>query len=769
MARVRVYQLAKEIDISSKEMMDILLEIGMDIKSPSSTIEESVAETVKQIIEERRPKEPEPEPEPPAEPEPAPSPKPAVVVASERAPVAPIQEVRVDAAPRPTATTSLQSPTLEVWVPPAGSGPVTAPAGPVTEGKKKLTRKERISQTKRNTRREREAPTAAAPAPKTDEPAEVVAREPRTIKIPPNITIRDLAERSGIPSAQLLSKLLTSKILRSVNQSVASDVASQVLEGFNVSVEVDRRRVRMEELTEEEKKKLVPVAPVVTIMGHVDHGKTTLLDKVRNANVAASEAGQITQRIGAYEASIRGKKIVFLDTPGHEAFTMMRARGAHVTDIAILVVAADDGVMPQTQEAIDHARAAAVPIIVAINKIDRPEANVDRVKHQLSEVGLVPEEYGGDTIFMEVSAKMGLGIEELLEMILLVADMEDLRANPKGKAKGVVIESQLDPQRGPTATVLIQQGTLRLGDYVYAGACCGRVRAMYNHLGENLETAGPASAVSIIGFDSSPHASDILRVVADGKAARMKASEFERESRSGGLAGIQRVTLDDLFAQIQKGEIKDLNIVVKADVHGSVEALCQSLVGLEHDEVQVKIIHRGVGNVNDSDIMLASASNAIVIAFAVTVDAQAIIVAEREKIDVRTYDVIYDVINDVKAAMVGLLEPVYVEKLIGTAEVRNLFKSSRTGTIAGCMVIDGTVRRNTRVKVLREGQVVYEGNLDSLRHIREDASEISAGMECGISFGNYNDFHEGDLIQSYVLEEVPRTFSEPRSQERART
>jgi len=758
MARVRIYQLAKEIDISSKEMMDVLVDIGMDVKSPSSTIEESVADIVKQMIAERQ-KAAEPQPEP--------------VAVEETAAETVVVDTSVPSGPPETVVEKPKPATSQGAATEPQAEPTTTTTSETTgshkDAHRRLTRKERLREEKRLSMEKRLPDPKPLPSEAVVQQQESeTAGERKTVKIPTSITIKDLAERSGVSTSALIAKLLESNVLRSVNQSISSDVASQILEGFNISVVVDRRRVRIEELSEEERENLVPVAPVVTIMGHVDHGKTTLLDNIRNAHVAETEAGQITQRIGAYEVTARGKKIVFLDTPGHEAFTTMRARGAHVTDIAILVVAADDGVMPQTLEAIDHARAANVPIIVAVNKIDKPDANVDRVKHQLSDVGLVPEDWGGDTVFQEVSAREGTGLDAILEMILLVAEMEEIRGNPRGRGKGVVIESYLDPQRGPTATVLVQKGTLKLSDAFVAGSVSGRVRAMFNYKGDPLEKVGPASAVSVIGFDGPPQASDVLQVVADGKIARLRASAFRDESREGGLQGIHRVTLSDLFAQIQKGEVKDLNIVVKADSHGSVEALCQSLLRLEHDEVQVKIIHRAAGNVNESDIMLASASNAIVIAFAVSVDAQAQTVAEREKIDVRSYDVIYHVINDIRSAMVGLLEPVYEERLLGEAEVRALFKSSRTGAIAGCMVTSGTLRRNTIVRVRRNNEVVHEGKLDSLRRVRDDASEVTIGMECGISLSSFNEFQEGDVIQSFVLEEVPRTFAEKLSQTQTR-
>ncbi len=597
------------------------------------------------------------------------------------------------------------------------------------------------------------APTVSPP------PAKEV---PKIVPIPPTIVVRELAQKINAEPNVVIKKLLARNIFRNANQEIPSDIAAIVLEDLGYAAEVVR--VRLEDtLSEEEREKLVSVPPVVTVMGHVDHGKTSLLDYIRKSNVAEHEAGQITQHIGAYEAMIDGKRIVFLDTPGHEAFTAMRARGAHVTDIAVLVVAADDGVMPTTLEAIDHARAAQVPIVTAINKMDRPEADPDHVKVQLAENNLVPEDWGGDplregTICIPVSAKTGQGVEDLLENILLVAEMLELKADPQGWAQGTVIEAEMDPQKGPVATVLVQKGTLKKGDCIVAGDTYGKVRAMLNYKGDPLNSAGPATPVSVIGLNKVPHASDILRAVPDMKRAREEAARFAQESREGRFGSRQRVSLDDLFSQIQKGDVKELNIVLKADVQGSVEALSQELEGLSTDEVRVRIIHRAVGNINESDVMLASASNAIIIGFHVQVDGNARPIADREGVDIHTYDIIYNAIDEVRAAMEGLLEPFTEERLLGVAEVRALFRSSRAGTIAGCMCTQGRLVRHSVLRVWRGNEKVYEGRLDTLRHLKEDVTEIPAGMECGVSVRNFNDFQEGDLLQSIELVEVRRSL-----------
>jgi len=498
---------------------------------------------------------------------------------------------------------------------------------------------------------------------------------------------------------------------------------------------------------------LIARPPVVTVMGHVDHGKTSLLDSIRQTHVTSQEAGGITQHIGAYQVMSQGKKIVFLDTPGHEAFTAMRARGAQVTDIAILVVAADDGVMPQTIEAINHAKSAKVPIIVAINKMDRPGANPDRVKQQLSDHGLIPEDWGGDTIMVPVSAHKKTGINDLLEMILLVAEMQELKANPNRAAQGTIVEAQLDKGRGPVATVLVQKGTLQIGDSIIAGTAYGKVRAMVNDRGEKVKKAGPSTPVEVLGLADVPAAGDILAAV-DEKIAKAVAEKRIAKKRSEELMQAQKVSLDDLFKQIQEGNIKDLNIVIKADVQGSVEALRQALLGLNtNKEVRVNIVHAGVGAINESDVMLSSAANALIIGFNVRPDANARKLADTEKIDIRTYRVIYEAINDVEAAMTGMLAPQYKEVIQGRVEIRQVFSFSKA-IVAGSYVLEGKITNSSQVRIIRNGIVVHEGNLESLRRFKDDVKEVAAGYECGITFEKYRDIKEGDIIEAFTMEEV---------------
>jgi translation initiation factor IF-2 len=489
-------------------------------------------------------------------------------------------------------------------------------------------------------------------------------------------------------------------------------------------------------------------------MGHVDHGKTSLLDAIREANVQATESGGITQHIGAYEVETDKGKVVFLDTPGHEAFTAMRARGAQVTDIVVLVVAANDGVMPQTREAISHAKAAGVPIVVAINKIDLPDANPDRVKQQLSDLDLIPEEWGGHTIFVEVSAKQKLGLEELLEMILLQAEILELQTSPRQIAKGTIIEARLDKTKGPVATVLIQKGTLHLGDAYVAGMHYGRVRAMLDFRGQKRHTAGPSTPIEVLGFSDVPAAGDIFTVVEDERKARQISSIRQEKQRTRQFAQTSRVTLEDLYQRITAGEVKDLNLIIKADVQGSVQALWDSISKLESERVRLRLIHGATGGITESDIMLASASNAIVIGFNVRPTPKATELATQEQVDVRLYTVIYEAISDVKKAMVGLLEPTYTEKILGRAEVRALFHITRVGTIAGCYVQEGVIRRNASIRVIRDSVVVHEGRVASLRRVKEDAEEVAAGFECGIGLGRYQDVKEGDILETFVLEEI---------------
>ena len=572
------------------------------------------------------------------------------------------------------------------------------------------------------------------------------------------ITVRDLTERIGKPASDIIKKLMMLGIIATINNELDFDTAQLVSSEFGVELEMKMAATAEDALENEnvddEDDDLQPRPPVVTIMGHVDHGKTSLLDYIRNAHVTASEAGGITQHIGAYTVNLDGHQITFLDTPGHEAFTAMRLRGAQATDIAVLVVAADDGVMPQTIEAINHAKAAGVQTIVAINKMDKPSANPDRIMQQLTEYGLVAEEWGGDTIMVPVSALTGEGVDRLLEMILLVAEVQDYRANPDRKARGIIIEARLDKGRGPVATVLVKNGTLNIGDTIVAGTAYGRVRAMMNDRGERVKSAGPSMPVEVIGFNDVPDAGDIINAVDDDKLSRQVAEERKDKLRAALIKSQQKTTLDDLFSQISAGQVKDLNIIVKADVQGSVEAVKQSLEKLSNDEVRVRTIHGGVGAITETDVMLASASNAIVIGFNVRPDNNAREIAEREKIDVRLYRVIYNAIEDVQKAMKGLLAPKFKETLLGHAEVRQTFRVSGVGTIAGSYVTDGKIARNAQIRLLRDNVVVHEGKIDSLKRFKDDAKEVNSGYECGIGIESYNDVKEGDVIECFQMEEI---------------
>ena len=584
--------------------------------------------------------------------------------------------------------------------------------------------------------------------------------EIKTIILPETMTIGELAEKMKVQPAAVIKKLFMQGKVVTVNQDIDYDTAEEIAMDFNCIAEKEVKVDVIEELLredEEDESKMVPRPPVVCVMGHVDHGKTSLLDAIRNTHVIAKEAGGFTQHIGAYVVEINGQKITFLDTPGHEAFTAMRMRGANSTDIAILVVAADDGVMPQTVEAISHAKAAGIEIIVAVNKIDKPSANVERVKQELSEYGLVPEDWGGSTIFVPVSAHTHEGIDQLLEMILLTAEISELKANPNRKARGLVLEAQLDKGKGPVATVLVQKGTLRVGDPVAAGACHGKVRAMMDDKGRRVKEAGPSTPVEILGLSDVPNAGEIFVVTANEKEARSFAETFISQSKEKLLEETKsKMSLDDLFSQIQAGNLKELGIIVKADVQGSVEAVKQSLLKLSNEEVVVKIIHSGVGAINESDVTLAATSNAIIIGFNVRPDATAKATAEREGVDVRLYRVIYDAIADVEAAMKGMLDPVYEEKVIGHAEVRQTFKASGVGTIAGSYVLDGVFQRSCKIRISREGKQIYEGSLASLKRFKDDVKEVKAGYECGLVFDKFNDLQEFDQIEAYIMVEVPR-------------
>ena len=584
--------------------------------------------------------------------------------------------------------------------------------------------------------------------------------EIKTITLPESMTIKELADAMKIQASAIIKKLFLEGVMVTVNQEIDFEKAEEIALEFNCIAEKEEKVDVIEELLheeEEDESTMVSRPPVVCVMGHVDHGKTSLLDAIRNTHVIAKEAGGITQHIGAYVVDINGQKITFLDTPGHEAFTAMRMRGANATDIAILVVAADDGVMPQTVEAINHAKAAGTEIIVAINKIDKPSANIDRVKQELSEYELIPEDWGGSTIFVPVSAHTHEGIDTLLEMILLTAEVSELKANPNRAARGLIIEAELDKGKGPVATVLVQKGTLHVGDPVACGSSYGKVRAMMDDKGRRVKEAGPSTPVEILGLSDVPNAGEIFVACENDKEARNFAETFVSEGRERLLEETKaRLSLDDLFSQIQAGDLKELNIIVKADVQGSVEAVKQSLLKLSNDEVVVKIIHGGVGAINESDVSLASASNAIIIGFNVRPDATAKATAEREGVDVRLYRVIYDAIADVEAAMKGMLDPIFEEKVIGHAEVRQLFKASGVGTIAGSYVLDGTFQRGCSVRITREGTQIFEGPLASLKRFKDDVKEVRAGYECGLVFEKFNDVHELDQVEAYIMVEVPR-------------
>ena len=587
-----------------------------------------------------------------------------------------------------------------------------------------------------------------------------VEEEIKQITIPEVLTIKELADKMKIVPSVIIKKLFMQGKVATVNQEIDYETAEEIALEFDVLCEKEEVVDVIEELLkeeEEDEKKMKKRPPVVCVMGHVDHGKTSLLDAIRHTNVIDREAGGITQHIGAYVVEINGEKITFLDTPGHEAFTAMRMRGASSTDIAVLVVAADDGVMPQTVEAINHAKAAGVEIIVAVNKMDKPSANIDRVKQELTEYELIPEDWGGSTIFVPVSAKTGEGLEDLMEMIALTAEVMELKANPNRRARGLVLEAKLDKGRGSVANILVQKGTLRVGDPIAAGSAFGKVRAMMDDKGRRVKEAGPSTPVEILGLNDVPNAGEVIVGCGNEKEARNFAETFISQSKVKLLEETKsKLSLDDLFTQIQEGNLKELGIVVKADVQGSVEAIKQSLLKLSNDEVVVKIIHGGVGAINESDVSLASASNAIIIGFNVRPDATAKETADREGVDIRLYRVIYNAIEDVEAAMKGMLDPVFEEKVLGHAEVRQTFKASGVGTIAGSYVLDGVFERDCSVRLTRDGIVIFEGPLASLKRFKDDVKEVKAGYECGFVFANFNDIKEGDLVEAFKMVEIPR-------------
>ena len=695
MTKIRVYELAKELNISSKELMNKIESLGLEVSSHMSSIDKEDADLIVDLLSESKP------------------------------------SIQANADDHNDEYIAEEEPVEEKSI----------------DVIKHKNRKNKKNKLKKEVEKE---------IPKNNESGEII------IEIGENIVVKDLAEKLNLNVSQVITKLIGMGVMATQNQSIDGETAAIIAEEFGAAVEfipvetndVSEDNFGLDFVDKDEDLKLRP--PVVTVMGHVDHGKTSLLDAIRQTSVTKSEAGGITQHIGASVANINNKKIVFLDTPGHEAFTSMRARGAQVTDIAILVVAADDGVMPQTIEAINHAKAANVPIIVAINKIDKPTANIDRIKQELVENGLIPEDWGGNTITVPVSAKQKIGIDDLLEMILLVAEIGELKANPNRRAVGTIVEAQLDKGKGPLATVLVQKGTLKVGDMVVSGTSSGRIRAMLDDKGKRVKKAGPSIPVMILGLSEVPNAGGLLYCVEDEKTARNIADKRRDKIREEQMRLSSKVSLDDLFEKIKMGEIKDLNIIIKADVRGSIEALVQSLNKLDTEEVRINIIHEGVGGITESDIMLASASNAIVIGFNVRPNLNAIDVAKKENVDIRTYRIIYEAIEDIQNAVKGMHAPKIVESVLGRSEVRKTFRLPNGNTIAGIYVLDGKITRNSKVRLLRNDVVIFDGDVSSLKRFKDDAREVLSGFEAGLGLEKYNDIKEGDMLEAYILKEVER-------------
>lgn len=717
MSNKRVYELARDIGITSKVLMEELRSQGVEVKSHMSTLD---AETAELIIDIYRDVEVE-----------APPVKPSDHYAAQRAETASVAE-----------SSMIEPPTTESHA---------------TESEQKQTMPIQTTIESEDLDQKRSDTTAidAAGLTETKTPP-----NGKVVQLPEALTVKDLAEALDLSTKDILLQLMSLGTVASINHVINLDTANAVVQklGKAVTLIAEGSDTLADDLAPSEDEQLEDRAPVVTIMGHVDHGKTSLLDAIREANVQATESGGITQHIGAYEVQTPRGRLVFLDTPGHEAFTAMRARGAQVTDIVVLVVAANDGVMPQTREAVDHAKAAGVPIVVAVNKIDLADANPDRVKQQLSELDLIPEDWGGTTIYVEVSAKEELGLDDLLEMVLLQAEILELQAAPYQMSKGTIVEARLDKNKGPLATVLIQRGTLKVGATFVAGMHYGRVRAMFDHLGRRMEESGPSTPVEVLGFTSVPEAGDIFMEVSDERKARQISNVRQEEQRAQQLSQTNRITLDDLYRRISAGDVKDLNLILKGDVQGSVQALWEAIEKIESDKVQTRLIHGSTGGITESDINLASASNAIVIGFNVRPTPQAAELAAQEQVDIRLYTVIYEVISDIRAAMEGMLEPTYTERTLGRAQVRQIFHIARVGTIAGCFMQEGSIRRNASVRLVRDNVVIHQGRIGSLRRVKDDVDEVQSGFECGIGLYRFNDIKEGDMIEAYVLEEAAPTL-----------
>ncbi|MDQ7794573.1 MAG: translation initiation factor IF-2 [bacterium] len=806
--KLTVTELAKETKLSLADCIKVLARLGAAARAPEDTVEPQVREAAhKFVVEYRRrlrqkraaEKAAKEKPRPPAEeagktaadapPPDAPPARARPVKAPARsAPAAPPGEVvvrpglgplrppgstpRPERAPRPLGRPGAAGPPRPSGRPfpgksprPGGRVPRIPPAPAELAAEKPVRR--RASATAparvpgRPDRSERPERRLVHPRGRRGVAMETRARqEAEPVSIAGSLTVREFAELLGIKGAEAIRELMARGLMVTLNHTLEADTARQVAEelGYAVQEELDAepKGALLAEPTEEEDppESLQPRPPVVTVMGHVDHGKTSLLDAIRETHVAAGEAGGITQHIGASVVERGGRQVVFIDTPGHEAFTAMRARGARVTDIAVLVVAADDGVKPQTLEALNHARAAEVPIVVAINKMDLEGANPDRVRQQLSDHGLMPEEWGGQTVMVPVSAKTGEGLDTLLEMVLLVADMEDIRANPDRRAWGTVVEAELDRGRGPVATVLVQSGTLRVGDAFVVGRTHGRVRAMQDFRGDKLDEAPPSTPVQVLGLEEVPQAGDVLRVVDEDRIARDLALQRQLRIREKEVDGARRPALEDLFQHVREGRVKDLKLLIKADTQGSMEALRASLERLEAKAIRVSVVHGGVGAISESDVMLAAASNAVIIGFNVRPDANARAMASQENVDLRTYRIIYEVLNDIQAALEGLLEPEYREVVQGRVEIRAIFRIPKIGSVAGCYVTDGKITRQSRIRLLRDGTIIHEGRLGSLKHFKDDVREVQQGFECGLTLEGFTDYREGDVVEAYIMEQV---------------
>lgn len=680
MSKIRVYELAKELGVSSKDLIGLLMEeFSIEVKNHMSVIEDEDAELIKELLSDSKDDE-------------------------------------------------------------EGSKNI------VDEYEEMVAEEVNRQKKQRRLKRENDKKNGG----EGSEEEEII------IELGDTITVKELAERLNKPGTEVIKALIFTGVMAAINQEIDFNTAEKVLQKFNaIAVRKEDESADAEELVEDviENEPVQKRPPIVTVMGHVDHGKTSLLDAIRKTKVTASEAGGITQHIGAYTVNVSGEEVTFLDTPGHEAFTAMRARGAQITDIVILVVAADDGIMPQTREAINHCKAANVPMIIAINKMDKESANPDRVKQELSEFGLLAEDWGGDTVCVPVSARSGEGIDTLLEMVILTSEMQELVANPNRRAKGTVVEAQLDKGRGPVATLLVQNGTLSVGDSILVGSTYGRIRAMFNDEGNKIKSAGPSIPVEILGLSEVPSAGDKFNVVKDEKTARAMAETRKDKIKESNLSS-HRVSLEDLYSQIQEGKVKELAVIVKADVQGSVEAVKASLEKLSTDNVRVRVIHGGVGAITETDVTLAAASNALVIGFNVRPDNNAAQIAEKEKVQLKTYRIIYEALDDIKSAMVGMLDPEYKEVVLGTVEIRQTFKISNVGTIAGCYVLKGKITRTSDVRVIRDGIVIFESKLSSLKRFKDDAKEVNQGYECGLSVEKFNDLKEGDQIEAFTMEEI---------------